>query len=153
MWFASETAFRGLRPLGLALVLLLITRTVGHAEEVPPDLPRNPSSGTNQIGSISDFFGGRTPYEFWLTVLIVLFGLTVVVLLLWFSRRTDVRPEEVGRSVIVIFVITAGLILVTAGYSNDQIAPAFGLLGTIVGYVLGRFGARQGADRNADRQP
>jgi hypothetical protein len=39
---------------------------------------------------------------------------------------------------IVITVITGSLILITAGYSNEQIAPAFGLFGTVIGYMLGR---------------
>ena len=38
----------------------------------------------------------------------------------------------------MITVITGSLILITAGYSNDQIAPAFGLFGTVIGYMLGR---------------
>jgi hypothetical protein len=39
---------------------------------------------------------------------------------------------------IVITVITGSLVLITAGYSNEQIAPAFGLFGTVIGYMLGR---------------
>jgi hypothetical protein len=35
-------------------------------------------------------------------------------------------------------VVTAGLFLIPASYSNDQIAPLIGLLGTIVGYLLGK---------------
>ncbi len=37
-------------------------------------------------------------------------------------------------------VITAGLFLVVTGYSQAQIAPMIGLLGTIAGYLLGRGG-------------
>jgi hypothetical protein len=38
----------------------------------------------------------------------------------------------------ILFVIMATMVLITAGYNNEQIAPAFGLFGTIVGYILGR---------------
>jgi len=39
--------------------------------------------------------------------------------------------------------------LITAGYSNDQIAPAVGLLGTIAGYLLGRIQhSNQQEDKN-----
>jgi hypothetical protein len=38
----------------------------------------------------------------------------------------------------VVTVIIGTLLLVTVGYNNEQIAPAFGLFGTIVGYLLGR---------------
>jgi hypothetical protein len=38
----------------------------------------------------------------------------------------------------VELVIIAGLVLMTSGYTDQQVAPMFGLLGTIVGYILGR---------------
>ncbi|MDX1617310.1 MAG: hypothetical protein R3224_00890 [Balneolaceae bacterium] len=39
---------------------------------------------------------------------------------------------------LVTLIITAALFLIAAGFSNDQIASALGLLGTIAGYLLGR---------------
>jgi small-conductance mechanosensitive channel len=100
-----------------------------------PSPPPNPSTGGNLIG----FFSNRTPYEFWLTCLICLVALIIVLILTWSVHRIDkIRPEDVTRPVIIITVIFATLVLVTAGYSNEQIAPAFGLFGTIVGYILGR---------------
>jgi glycerol uptake facilitator-like aquaporin len=122
------------------------------AQQLPrqpaPDLP-NPSAGGN-IG-LAQFFSSRTPYEFWLTCIIIAFGLVVIVLLLWHFRSVpDRRTEDVARAVIVVTVIVGTLILVTAGYSNDQIAPAFGLFGTIVGYMLGRLSPRS-PEQNPDQ--
>lgn len=34
-------------------------------------------------------------------------------------------------------IVGAGLFLITAGYSGDQVSPVMGLLGTIAGYLLG----------------
>ena len=45
--------------------------------------------------------------------------------------------EHATRAMTILFVIMATMVLITAGY-NEQIAPAFGLFGTIVGYILGR---------------
>ena len=39
---------------------------------------------------------------------------------------------------IIVVVVGASLFLLTAGYSAEQITPIVGLLGTIVGYALGR---------------
>jgi hypothetical protein len=101
----------------------------------PAPVNPNPSTGSNLFG----FFSSRTPYEFWLTCLIGLIGLTVIGLLVWsVTRSRNYRPDELTRPVIIVTVIIGTLILVTAGYSNEQIAPAFGLFGTIVGYILGR---------------
>jgi hypothetical protein len=43
--------------------------------------------------------------------------------------------------------------LITVGYNNEQIAPAFGLFGTIVGYMLGRFAQpQQSSDPSPDQK-
>ena len=42
------------------------------------------------------------------------------------------------KRILITLIIISTLFLITAGYSNDQIAPAIGLLGTIAGYLLGR---------------
>jgi len=47
-------------------------------------------------------------------------------------------------------VITASLVLITVGYNTEQIAPSFGLFGTIIGYMLGRMSpSRSGASGEA----
>ncbi len=100
----------------------------------PPQVPRN-TPGENLV----NFLSLKTPYEFWLTCLIALLGFAIIVALIWAVRRTPrARPEDISRPIIIVAVITGTLILVTAGYSNEQIAPAFGLFGTIIGYILGR---------------
>jgi hypothetical protein len=102
----------------------------------------NPTKGAN----LTDFFSGKTPYEFWLTCLLGIVGIIIIVLLIVALRSIPRRrPEDVTRPIIVVTIVFGTLILVTAGYSNQQIAPAFGLLGTIVGYILGRGSASQPA--------
>jgi hypothetical protein len=108
----------------------------------PPPPPKpNPTGGSN----LFEFFSSKTPYEFWLTCIIIAFGLMVIILFLWGMRGTkDRRPEDVSRAMIVMTVITGSLILITAGYSTEQVAPAFGIFGTIVGYMLGRMSDTRG---------
>jgi hypothetical protein len=72
-----------------------------------------------------------------------LIGLLIMGILIWSIRKNEHRPEDISRPIIVITVIIGTLILVTAGYSNEQIAPAFGLFGTIIGYMLGRLARQQ----------
>ncbi len=124
------------------LLLLLIA---GHASvdqalaQQPPTPLANPSPNPGSGGNLIDFIFKKSPYEFWLTCLIIAFGLTVLALYIYAIRNIqDRRPEDVSRALIVITVITGSLVLITAGYSNEQIAPAFGLFGTVIGYMLGR---------------
>ena len=128
-------------------IAFTLTVPAAFAQQTPkgqPKVPTNPSSGEN----ILSFFSLRTPYEFWLTVTIGIIGIVVIILIIYAVRRTErPRPEDITRPVIVVTVIMGTLILITAGYSNEQVAPAFGLFGTIIGYILGRLS--QAAPANA----
>jgi hypothetical protein len=100
-------------------------------------------SGLVQQVGLGSFFTTRTPYEFWLTALVAITGLTLIWMMLRSIERTSgIRPEDVTRPMIVVTIIMSSLILVIAGFSNEQIAPAFGLFGTIVGYMLGRMSSQ-----------
>ena len=124
-----------------ALVLLLsglVLVDPALAQQLPTP-PANPLPTPGSGGNLLEFIFKKSPYEFWLTCLIIVFGLTVLALYIYAIRNIqDRRPEDVSRALIVITVITGSLVLITAGYSNDQIAPAFGLFGTVIGYMLGR---------------
>jgi hypothetical protein len=72
-----------------------------------------------------------------LTLLVVVFGL-MAFFVMWRATGKKADPDQFLRSFIVVIIVIASLILITAGYSNEQVAPAFGLFGTIVGYMLGR---------------
>ena len=54
------------------------------------------------------------------------------------ALKTKGWSQEATKVFTVTVIVTAGLFLMTAGYSSDQIAPMYGLLGTIVGYLLGK---------------
>jgi glycerol uptake facilitator-like aquaporin len=118
------------------------------ARNVPP--PASASDG----GGLAGFFSSRTPYEFWLTALIVFFGVIVIFSILMFFRGTaEKNGDRVVRALIVVVIVVGTLVLITAGYSNEQVAPAFGLFGTIVGYFLGRLSSTPAtsADKDSSR--
>ena len=54
--------------------------------------------------------------------------------LLWHKHE----PNMILRPFGTILIIVAAVFLVVAGYTEEQIAPVIGLLGTIAGYILGR---------------
>lgn len=54
------------------------------------------------------------------------------------ALRTKGWSPEATKVFTVTVIVTAGLFLMTAGYTSEQIAPMYGLLGTIVGYLLGK---------------
>jgi hypothetical protein len=132
---------RAFASLGLWAVLAITPKLALAQDQVPPPpVTPNPVPGAELSSPrLIDFFSAKTPYEFWLTCVILLAGLAFTFLAVSFLRQIDRRElEHATRAMTILFVIIATMVLITAGYNNEQIAPAFGLFGTIVGYILGR---------------
>lgn len=69
-------------------------------------------------------------------------GLAVIILfciMQFFGRMSETFPKYF----VVLIVILASIMLLVMGYTEQQIAPAFGILGTILGYIFGRSDATQ----------
>src|SRR5205085_664452 len=93
--------------------------------------PTLENSGPKIVHFLSDL-------GFWLSVIIVLFGVFVVILEYRLLSRAKAKPSDVMRVLAVTLILVGSLFLITAGYSNDQISPVSGLFGTVAGYLLGR---------------
>jgi len=79
------------------------------------------------------------PVEIIFSSVVLAFGFALIVL---FTRNL-LRDGQHWRAMylrltVLTVVVTAGLFVITAGYSQDQVSPMMGLLGTLVGYLLGR---------------
>jgi hypothetical protein len=82
---------------------------------------------------------GRTSTEVYLSIGVLVFGVLLIGLqVLVILKMAKGWETHSIRMVGLTLVIVAGLFLITAGYSQDQIAPMVGLLGTIAGYLLGK---------------
>jgi hypothetical protein len=92
-------------------------------------------------------------FEFWLSVIILLFGsLIVVIEYLILLRMPQAKPDDALRLFAVTFIIVGVLVFVAAGFDSLQIAPAAGLFGTIAGYLLGK-DAGHTARESRDEEP
>lgn len=67
---------------------------------------------------------------------VLVFGLAVIVITAHLGSKP--HGEDFNKFNLVVLVIIASLFVVVAGYTEQQITPVIGLLGTIVGYVLGK---------------
>lgn len=68
---------------------------------------------------------------------VLVFGL-LVLLLAAYLIRVGKNTEAVLRIFGTILIVVIAVFLVVAGYTDTQIAPVMGLLGTIAGYLLGK---------------
>jgi hypothetical protein len=111
--------------------------TAAASQDQGPPLNPDPStSGDTNNGS--DLWRYITSYEFALAVLVLLFGTLVILSASITLKGKTVTPEQALRFYGVIVILIGTILLIVAGLSNNQIAPAVGLFGTLAGYLLGK---------------
>jgi ABC-type transport system involved in cytochrome c biogenesis permease subunit len=71
-----------------------------------------------------------------LTLSVLIFGLVIIIIMAILVLNHS-SAGEVLRLFTVPMVIVSAVFLVVTGYSQDQITPVIGLLGTLAGYILG----------------
>jgi ABC-type transport system involved in cytochrome c biogenesis permease subunit len=71
-----------------------------------------------------------------LTLSVLTFGVLVILVMAVLVLKKS-STGEILRLFTVPMVIVAAVFLVVTGFSNDQITPVIGLLGTLAGYILG----------------
>lgn len=78
-----------------------------------------------------------------LALVVIGLGVLVILALSIILKAKDASADDAIRAFAITLIIVGTLVLICAGYSNDQIAPAIGLFGTLAGYLLGRRGGQQ----------
>lgn len=97
-------------------------------------VPTNPP-GHTQPGPFNPIIS----LQFGVCCLVVVFGLIVLFGQFWLLRKVPtLTSDDVVKNVTISVVIFGALVLIIVGYDSQQTAQAFGLFGTIVGYLLGR---------------
>lgn len=97
------------------------------------------SEETSGAGTSNVIIKPRSNIEIYLSLGVLAFGLILIVFTGFVAlKKNSGWDQEATRIFAISVIVTAGLFLITAGYSDQQIAPMFGLLGTIVGYLLGK---------------
>ena len=86
-----------------------------------------------------------------ISVTVLVFGMFVL-LLAAYLIRIGKSSESVLRIFGTVLIIVISVFLVVAGYTSTQIAPVMGLLGTIVGYLLGKEAATK-SEKDQSKDP
>ena len=82
-----------------------------------------------------------TRFEFWLSLLILIFGTIVVMVQFALLRKKAFDGNDILKVFGVTLIVVGTLFLIAAGFGDKQIAPAMGLFGTLAGYLLGKANA------------
>ncbi len=104
-----------------------VPATTGPSVEFP-EYTKPKDSGTHHWTSV----------EVYLSFAVLVFAVIVLALQTFLIVKIQGwDPKSVLRMNCLTLVIASALLLITAGYSAEQVAPAMGLLGSIGGYLLG----------------
>jgi hypothetical protein len=76
--------------------------------------------------------------EFWLAISTLIVLLITLTLILKLISKKNLNDDLAVKLILTIIVIISTLFLVTAGYDDKSIAPAFGLFGAVLGYIFGK---------------
>ena len=78
-----------------------------------------------------------TTKEFSLSLSVMAFGLLIAGAACYLRDKLG-SSELLFKLLALVIISTLGVVLITAGYSDKQMAPIVGLLGTALGYALGK---------------
>ncbi len=81
---------------------------------------------------------------------VLVFGVLVMVLMTVVLRKSNIQPDAVLRLFGTTIIIIGALFLIVAGYTETQMGPVMGLLGTIAGYLLGKNSNTTGTGGKSD---
>ena len=73
----------------------------------------------------------------WLSGMIMGFALILIAFMTYVIRK-GANLDDTLKVFGTILIVVAAVFLIVAGYSEKQIAPVIGLLGTVAGYILGK---------------
>ena len=114
-------------------------KTPSSQSGTPTQPVTKPGKGQQKESADSDANHTWTTIEVFLTLAILVFAAIIAVLVTGVikSAADPWTPHSVLTIYSLIFIITGALVLITAGFSMQQISPVIGLLGTIAGYLVG----------------
>ena len=96
-------------------------------------------TGNPPVEQVVGFESFMTSREMWLSMFILIFGLAIIGVQFALLRGVvDRHISEIFKLFTVSLIIIGTLLLISAGFNSEQIAPALGLFGTIAGYILAR---------------
>lgn len=106
------------------------------------ELEKADTNGAVNSGTLSDL-AQSSPVSAWtpelviiLSISFLIFGLVVLIVIVNLAKK-DIDSSAILKITGLPLIVVSATFLIVVGYSQSQIAPVIGLLGTIAGYLLG----------------
>jgi multisubunit Na+/H+ antiporter MnhG subunit len=116
---------------GAFVMLIAAVRPLGlHAQTTQAGPP------SDSTPTIVPPFGSNNAH--YVVAFVLLGALVFLVQSILFWRMKTVSADDILKSGAVIIILVATVILIIGGYNTQQVTPAIGLFGSLLGYLLGR---------------
>ncbi|MGE3241374.1 MAG: hypothetical protein AB7G28_07865 [Pirellulales bacterium] len=134
----------------------------GTDEEVPPLVPdvaatdsssEEAQSHAEEIQQDSRLEAWKTSQRWYGIALAIMFSVALLCIFVPMWNRGGSMSELDFKVYVVTLIVFAGLLLIVMGWSDQQLAPMFGLLGGLAGYVLGERSGSCKCQRSQSPQP
>lgn len=116
-----------------------------NALAVPEASPNAPPVDSGNAAKITAPSNGDKPAlttdEFWLSCIVLFFGLAVIIAQIWVTHDRNGDFEVTMRYIAITLIVSCAIYLITTGTTNSQMTPVIGLLGTLGGYIMGKMHA------------
>lgn len=115
----------------------------GATKAQVPDSLLKPPAGGNPIPSEMEVTSSTAQSvlqntEFLTSFIILIVGVLILSIVVFAKPLQRLNSDQHIKLIIVVLTVVASLFLIAYGFNSEQTAPAFGLLGTILGYILGK---------------
>jgi heme A synthase len=102
----------------------------------PPATPGYQQPSDNRTWLLTD-------KETKLAYALLIFLFIIIVLETWLIVKTKLDADNAVKLLLTTLILLSILFIIMVGYDDKVLAPAFGLFGTIMGYLFGRTASKK----------
>jgi hypothetical protein len=114
------------------------TRRLSKSIETKPTLSPAQKVGSSDDAPRSVEPGGLTLAEIALSIGVLGFTVILVIAVAWMRVKASLSGDASFKLFGLVIVVGSSLFVMTAGWSQQQITPIVGLLGTALGFIFGK---------------
>lgn len=103
----------------------------------PTTLPTGNQGASNANPEKPKITGWLSDSEIFIAIACLIFGVIFLLATVFCTSRGYITGHVVIELMGFIFIITLAVFVLAVGYHQDQMAPVFGLLGSVAGYLFG----------------
>jgi hypothetical protein len=129
------------------------TKSTGESTKSIGESAKSTGESTTTQGQGSMRDGGLSTSEIALSIGVLVFTILVICIFAWIRVKGAISGDAASKLIGLTLVIGSGMFLMSAGWSQQQVTPVVGLLGTGLGFIFGKSMSGDEAPKNTPSGP